>query len=247
VTKKTVFIAFLSFSCFINLFSQTLSFAEKTELINQERKELEAFTKDRLDLTKFFVNGILYTQTFPPYAHPFYESDAWADGKLLYADQLVNISGIKYDILHDQLVYMNVRKKNSHPVILSPVFCREFYINNNHFRYINTDIDGNSASSLKPGYYEVIYDGNTKFYIRWEKNSKLHPGEAKQVMELHYSLYLYHDNSYTKIQTKRKLFKVLEDRQKELKDFVEQEKIVFTKENYSVSKRILQFYDTINE
>jgi hypothetical protein len=247
VTLKTVFIALLSFSCIISLFSQFFSFAEKTELLQKEKKEIEAFTNDKLDQSKFFVNALLYTQTYPPTAHPFFEDDKWADGRLLSGDQLVDIRGIKYDIYNDHLVYMNIRKEDSYPVILSPLFCREFYINSHHFRYLNTNLEGISASRLKPGYYEVIYDGNTKFYVKWEKIRKLDNVDAKQVMEIYYSLYLYHNDNYTKIKNKRKLFKVLHDREKELKDFIKQEEIVFNKDNYSDSQTILQFYDNITE
>lgn len=243
VTGKTVLIAIISVAFCTNLHSQLSTLSEKTDLLNQERKKVKTYSNSQLKLSKFFVNGILYTQTYPPTAHPFFESNKWEDGSVLYGDQLIDVRGIRYDILNDQLVYLNIRTEDSHHVILSPVFCKEFYINKHHFRYITKNPDGNSASSVKTGYYEVIYDGKTKFYVKWEKYSKLNHVDAKQVMDIYYSLYLYHNGSYTKIKSKRKLFKKLKDREKELKAFVEQEKLVFTRENYSVAKEILQFYD----
>lgn len=243
VIKKIILITSFSFASYLSILSQTLSFSEKIELIDQEKKEIEAYTKDQLDISKFFVNGILHTETTTPDAHPYFELNTWADGKLLYGDQLVTISGIKYDILNDHLVYMNIREKDSYPVVLSPVFCHEFYINDHHFRYLNNELPGNSRSSLNPGYYEIIYDGTTKFFVKWEKYSKLDHLDVKLVLKTKKSLYVYHNFCYTKIRNKGKLFKVLKDREKELKDFVEKEEIVFNKENYSESKRILQFYD----
>jgi hypothetical protein len=245
--KKFLFIAFTTTTFLFKLPGQDFSLAEKTELLNRERDNLEEITNQRLTISKFFVNGILYTETFPPTIHPYFEENKWEDGKLLYGDQLVDIRGIKYDMVNDQLIYMNIREDESNPVILTPNYCKEFYMNQHHFRYLNTNLNGNSAASLKPGYYEVIYDGDTKFYVKWEKISKLDNVDAKQVMEVYYSLYVFHNSRYTKVKNKRKLLKVLQDREKELKDFIEQEKIVFSKENYSVSKRILEYYDNLTE
>ena len=231
--------------CFnFQLRAQFLTFNQKNELIVQQRIILENNVAGVINSNNFFVNGVKYKTKYSPALHPFFEDDKWIDGKIIYRNHPIDVRGLRYDIVNDELVYLNIHQNEIYPIILTPAFTQDFYIYNHHFRFLNITAR-NSDNIIKTGYYEIIHDGNTKFYVKWEKYSYMNEVEHQLEMKIRKTLYIYNANEYSKIKNKRKLIGVLKDKKKEVKDFIRKEKINFSKVNYASSDAILKFYDSL--
>jgi hypothetical protein len=178
------------------------------------------------------------------YVHPYFIDNTWKSGSLLYKGMRYETGMLKYDTFKDCLVYLHTLGNTSYPVQLNRNFIREFEIDNHQFTYLN-DFGKSSDEKLKEGYYEKIYDGNTKLYVRRQKLENLH----ESISDLEYKewayLFIKKEGVYHRITGKSSLLRVLNDRRKEIRSFIRNNNLVSCTKNYDSVSRILQHYDNL--
>lgn len=227
------------------LLSQSLIIEENRGLLNSELSNQKKENQKLYYYDKPYINGKLYVAYLSPDIHPFFIDNTWENGILTYDDEVYEINTIKYDIIRDVLVYLNIQKGQAYQIEINKQQTSGFYIHGKHFRYLNTQKSRNMI--LKPGYYEAVYEGNVRFYTKWDKIIRQNSTDRRLETKTRIFHYLYHDGVYYKMRSRRKLLSLLKDKRKELRIYIKNNNIVFSRDNYMSVKEILEYYDIIND
>jgi len=109
------------------------------------------------------------------------------------------------------------------------------------FRYFDKKAD--SEFDLKDGFYQVVYDGKSKYLIKHK--SFLYERDA--IDEYFYSAsgYVNVGNGFIKIKSTRQFIKLFEDRSGDVKKFIKKSGIKISKANKKQIMSVLKFYDNL--
>lgn len=154
-------------------------------------------------------NGTDYGEYVPlKDEHPFYLSDDWIYGSVIYDGQFYDNIMLQYDIAADQLVIESHMYGAQIQLIKSKV--HSFTLEDRKF--INL-----SSSSMK-GFYEVLYDGETKVLAKRIKRlqERISSSEITREFEEKNKYYLLANDEYVVVRNKKSVLKVLRGHKKEL-------------------------------
>ncbi|MBN1180739.1 MAG: hypothetical protein JXB49_00530 [Bacteroidales bacterium] len=216
--------------------------SDYTQLINEDIAKIKE-TYYNSGFSRSYLHGELYLPINSLGYHPFFIDDKWTEGDIVYQNKKYQVEGLKYDILKDCIVLFHTYQNKVIPIKLNPIFTREFDIYSKHFRYLDKDND----FFYKPGYYQVLYDGNTKFYTKWEKVLKISDENRKMEARIIKTSYIYIGEKYCKVKGKRVILKLMGDQRKEMKSFMKMNDIYY---NFDMEKSIysiLEHYDNISK
>ena len=211
------------------------------DIVNNQINRLIQVHDSVFDPGKDLLNGRLYYPSGNKFIHPFFLDNTWKTAKIWIADRVYDEEMIKYDINSDYLIHMFFWDLYTIPVSLNRETVHEFIISGHRFRYLY-DFDRSSEVMFKPGYYEVLYDGITKFYARWEKSKDdiSDPSYSEKiffVLEKGGKKYL--------VKSKRGLMHAFQDHKKEIKTFMSRNNIRFSLNYYYSIEKVFQYYDNL--
>lgn len=155
---------------------------------------------------------------------------------------------LEYDTNLDELLYYDSLKLiNDKVFMLSlnkvPIDCFSFYFGNDslQFRYFTADKDLNF--NLPEGFYEVVYDGRSKFIIK-HKSSLL---VKECINEYIYSpeKYMMVNGGYTRIKSSKGFLKLFGDKSGEIKKYMRTYRIYIRKTDNSEIAAVLRYYDNL--
>ena len=194
------------------------------------------------------ANAHLYTGSeYVDYDHrmtgnPYFASLYFTNGAIVYDDILYNNIQMFYDILNDDVVIKNY---NDTALLLSKEKVSSFSYAGHNFIKIIPD---SATAEIKPGYYEVLYNGNTKLFAKRKK-------EIKEKIELQYSetTFTEHDQYYIlkkdifyQVSDKNAALDVMKDRKKELSKFIHANKLKFTRNFEASLLKTVAYYNGLN-
>ncbi len=242
--KNILIIIFFSHIIFISGISQAIDYESKASLlqdqINRIKEIPELVEYEKLD----YINGIQHYPYANKYIHPFFQNNMWNSGKVYLGSEEYILDAVKYDIVSDNLVFLYFKESSAYQIYFNKVMVRQFSIDNHDFKYL--DNAGNiSGKLIVPGYYEVIYDGKTKLYIRWEKTKVLfdthYDGGYSQKIEY----FLYKEDEFIKIKKNKCLINALDDHKPEVRNFIKKNSINIKADDMGPVIHILKFYDNL--
>lgn len=189
----------------------------------------------------------LYNGTdYPEYIHlrlnqdPFFKVNDWTDGWVLYGGELYDNVPILYDICRDKVV---IEHYYNHSMIeLLDLNVKKFSLLNHTFvRLIPTE-----GSNIKTGYYELLHDGKTSSYARWEKllEDEIRANQATHYFSEKIKYYIYKDGVYYLVKNKASVLKVLEDQKRDLRHFLREKEIDFNQDRGKAIALMTEFYDS---
>lgn len=232
----------ISFIHFTYSSGQNISFKVKKEWLEEDLKQLKKQISQEYYLNDFFIKGQLYQEKYIPELHPYFEKDEWTSGIIIFENNIYEVPRLKYDITKDLLIYFHITEEQPYTIALTPIYINEFIIHGKRFRYLNNE----TIKELKPGYYEVKYDRNTKFYVKWEKyflmNNQMHRMESN----IRKSLYLMKNKEMIKIKNSNSLFRAFQEKKKDVKSFMKKNSITFSKDDLTGIIKALEYYDKID-
>lgn len=140
--------------------------------------------------------------------HPFYLSDDWVPGSVMYDGQSYDNIMIQYDIATDQLIIESQKYGTQIQLIKSKV--HSFTLENR--RFVNLD-----SSSMK-GFYEVLYDGETKVLAKRIKRlqERVSSSEITREFEEKTKYYILVNGEYVTVKDRKSTLKALRNHKKEL-------------------------------
>lgn len=193
---------------------------------------------------KRYINGFLYAETFPgTMGHPFFQSEAWYQCDLSMDGRQYEDLTLRYDLYRDQVLYNHIHPEGSFIIVLNRELIENFVIDGHRFRKLPAP--GHITSGMKEGYYEVLAEGKASFYVKWQKRlSDPGPdlrGEFNQIAEW----YIRNNGEFKRVSGKSGLIKVLEDHKKEIKDFINKNRIVVKPGTEIEIRRIIDYYNRL--
>ncbi|MBB6612546.1 hypothetical protein H7F15_15985 [Pontibacter sp. Tf4] len=198
-----------------------------------------------IGMQALLYNGSEYRVQVRPHieGNQYYDAKTFVEGNVAYDGALYSSVPLLYDVELDEVITI-------HPVSgLSQKLVKEkvsgFEIGKHTF--IRIAVDSAAKASLKPGFYSLLYDGETKALHRREKvlqervTNNGYEGEYKTTDRF----YLLKDGVYYPVKSKGSVLNVLRDQKKELNKFIRENSIRFKYQRESALAKIAAHYDSL--
>ena len=199
--------------------------------------------QDTLQQKQFLYNGrVWWNQHIKVRGHAYYLSADFIPGTVILNGKEYNDLQIKYDIFFDEIILF-VNPKTI--IVLNKEMIDGF-----SFRFENVGYDirnfGSDSTSLINGYANVLYEGPTSFYVKFLK--KIEPLAEEKKYDRFYQvhrMFLMHNGTLVSFSGKKGLLDILEDRKKELKVFIKENRTgIIRKDPYSFVP-VIKYYDSL--
>jgi hypothetical protein len=156
---------------------------------------------------------------------------------------------LEYDTFKDELIYSDSLKFIDNKVFMvslnkDPIdaFCFNYGSDSLLFRFFSHEEDADF--NLTDGFYEVAYEGKSRFLIRHRSYLLVKEGNDEYM----YSPvdYIMVGDSYTKITNKRVFIKLFGERSGEIKKYIRSNKVNIRKANKNEIVAVLRYFDSMN-
>lgn len=223
----------------INCFSQ-ISNVQDTS-INNQFEEAILNTQQHQGLSSPLYNGIEhigYAKTIT--GIPYYFSEDWLTGSVFFENVLYQQVPIKYDLVTDQLI---VERPDGFGINLFAPRVGWFMINDARFIYVDTK---QFKGSLTPGFYQQMQDGKAVLLYKRSKkiNEKITNKLEQQYVDV-VRFYLILNGNVHEVKSLSSVLTVLNDRRKELKEFLKTNKLKYRKNPQTVLNKMVAYYNQL--
>lgn len=203
--------------------------ANASEVYNQHIKG-ESLLYSGTDFKKYIPIGDEF---------PYFLSDDWIEGTLVYDDQRYNKIWLYYDLSTDQVLVENYNFANTIQLVKERV--REFTLENH--RFLNL-----MYLSNEPGFYEVLYEGKTKVYARHSKSfqSEIRFGELINKFIEKTSYFIQKENEFIPVTNKASVLRIFSDRKKEVNQNFRKYNLSFSDNKAQSLALMAEIYDQLN-
>jgi hypothetical protein len=151
---------------------------------------------------------------------------------------------LKYDIANDELI-LNIEL---YPIIsLNKEMVDSFSLRfeNRNYHIINF---GSDTSKVIKGYVNVLYDGPTAMYVKYmKKNQPLAVDGRYDLFNQEHHIYLRKDSELVPVGGKKKLLNLLDDKKKEIRNFLKNTKTKISRKDPDTFIPLLKYYDSLRE
>jgi hypothetical protein len=175
--------------------------------------------------------------------HPFYLTDDWQKANIQYDGFVFYDVDVLYDLLTDKLV---IEHYNGEMVELVRQKLKEFAIEGRKFIQPGTAPAGNTLPEA--GFYQVLYDGETKCLARWKKiyQQRVETGAVQVYYDEKILYYVLKNNRYWQVKSKKTLLSLLPEQKQNLKQHIKNNNLDFRRSPQEAFKEILTYHDRIN-
>jgi len=192
---------------------------------------------------KLLLNGRIWMDQYSKVeGDQFFLSDAFLKGSVTFNGRKFNNLDLKYDLINDELIL----KPESHPIIImnkEMVDSFTLVFENREYNIINA---GNNTSGVLTGYINVLYEGTSRLYAKYTK--KIYPLAVDGRYDLFVQekrIYLQRDAEIFPVRGKRKFLNLLNDKKKEIRQYIKENSIKLTGKDAATYAPVLEFYDSI--
>ena len=174
--------------------------------------------------------------------HPYYLSEDWMTGTIIYDGQRYEDVSILYDIWADKVI---VEHFTGAFIELVTAKISSFEIRGHSFRKFTKADD--SKGAITEGFYDVLYDGKTKVVARHEKLFEETIQSQQLVREFNEKnkYYIIRNGAFFPANSKRAVLQILSDKKKELRKYIRDYALDFRKRETSIVS-VAKFYDQQN-
>lgn len=174
----------------------------------------------------------------PDETFPFFLTSSLSKGEIIYQGERYDVL-LLYDAHRDKLI---IQHYEGVLIELVSQNVSAFNFNGHKFKHFS-----NSAGKKNQvGFYEILYDGETKFLAKRVKVSK--EIVERGVVKINYSqrdiFFILKGDSFYKVQSKKSVLSVLLDQEQNLKKYIRGSDIHFNHHREEAIRNILQFYDS---
>jgi hypothetical protein len=235
--------SFLLLFAALNSYSQNIPLCIKKEFLNINKQILRD-TVNKLTVIEYpFVVGRYHRPVANKVIHPYFKNNEWVNGTIVFKGRNYEAEGLKFDIENDKLIYlMYTQDYMMNCIALDENFISGFSISNSTFKYYNW-LKNNRGCRQKDGYYEVVFDGNLKFLVRWEKSLSISNISASIKYNVTNEMFLLKNNKVKRVHSMTKLRRQLKDKKKDIKKYVGDNNLKLNRSHYSSAAKVLKFYE----
>lgn len=221
-----------------------------TPIIDYQADFISRFYFRNVDNIDELVNGKEY---IPYYFRSKYKPLLYFDRRhkssLTLNGRRYNNVLLEYETYKDELLYSDSLKLIDNKVFMislnkDPVDGFTFYFGSDslYFRYFSSETNLNF--NLSEGFYEIGYEGRTKFIIKHKSLLLVKEGNEEYVYSP--TEYIMVKNGYTKITGKKVFLSLFGDNSGEIKKFIRTNKVNIRKANKNEIATVLKYYDSLN-
>jgi hypothetical protein len=170
---------------------------------------------------------------------PFYGSDEWQKGDIVYRDVAYSGVLLKYDLVKDEVL---VQHPNGFtPVVLYTPRIQAFTLGDKRFIYLTET----QTAPYKAGLYELLLSGPISLYAK--RSMLLNESIVSNVLEREfvrdYSFFVQKEDRFLPIRNEKAMLKLVGDKKKESKAVLKAAGIKYRKAPEEALRRIVNFYN----
>lgn len=175
---------------------------------------------------------------------PFFQSNRFDTGVVFYNNVLYENVPLLYDIIKEELLIHD--PTNDNIIRLNNERVGWFIISGHTFIRLNQD--DTVSSAVHTGFYDLLYNGNTSFY---ERGLKIIKDDISMSGVLNRSViesneyFIKKDNRYYAVENKRSLLLIMNNKKKEVEQFIKKNKLNLRKNPEDALRKIVAYYDGI--
>lgn len=176
--------------------------------------------------------------------HQFYIERQWQTGSVIYDGQQFDSLSLMYDIHKDQLI---IKDLHNNFLLLVVERVQAFDINQHHFKRM---IPGeNLPTNMSTGFYDILYDGNTKFIIRRKKDrqEKIVDMKIIPLYESKDNYYIFRHNTYWPVRKRKSVLALFPEHGRELRRLVRRKGISYRKNREQAIVEMVRYFDEISK
>lgn len=171
----------------------------------------------------------------------YFDSNQWQNGSLYYEGILYQDIPMLYDEVKDQVVVKYFETNSAVNLVSERI--SGFTLAGHSFKYLSPD---NGLTS--PGFYDVLYHGNLSLLMKRAKyiDERVNQLAIDRTFTTNYNYFLMKGGSYYLIKNMKSIFKVLEDKEKEIRQFIKANSLDFKADEEFTLTRIAAYYDQLS-
>ena len=173
--------------------------------------------------------------------HPYYRSDDWNYGSVVYWGESYQNVALLYDLSIDQVITEHNR---GNPIKLISEKIQGFTLFDHTFVRLYRD----EKNKISEGFYDRLYDGKSKVYAKYYKVYE-ETLESRQIIprfDESTRYFLVKDGIFHTVKSKGSVLDVLADRKQEIKAFLRKNNVRFKDNREKAIVQVTEFYDTLN-
>jgi hypothetical protein len=177
----------------------------------------------------------------------FMDVNAFASGAVYYDGSYYRGVPMLYDLYDDAVVVLLYNHFTKYSLLKYRV--KSFDFLGHHFININTDTIDNKAG-LKSGYYDQLYNGKSEILAKRSKSIQTNSAGtmgADRYFSPDNDFYLRKNHIYYKISGQRELLSALQDKKKELQQYIKANQIKFRSNPEEAMVKIATYYDHLTQ
>ena len=189
------------------------------------------------------VQGLLYDKVYLGVKGSQYLSKIWELGSVNLLNQSYANLPLWYDIFADELVFLYRRADNLEFIQLIKEHIESFHLEN--VQFINLEHSAYKGFDLKPGYYQVVFEGEYSFLIK--RRLEIQDKESVPTFVRKDQMFLLKaDGSFYRIRKKKSFLKAVgEEKKKPLQAFIKREKINLQKSTDMGWLAVMQYLNNL--
>jgi hypothetical protein len=197
------------------------------------------FRGDQSDL----YNGIQFIG-YPKIVNgfPFFNSDNWETGTVLYDSILYSNINLKYELVKDQVVVRHPGDMNM--ILLFSPRIKSFTLGDKYFVYINQD----DRNMLHTGFYQLLYKGPISVFAKRVKII------SETITDMHLDqrftetdrYYIEKEGVYYNVHNAKTILSLVKDHKKEIQQFLRRNKLKYKKDPELTLVKAAEFYHQIS-
>ncbi|MGC9344615.1 MAG: hypothetical protein ACP5E3_18055 [Bacteroidales bacterium] len=196
-----------------------------------------------VDSSDIFINGWEYRMVPARSGHPFVFSKVWQFEEINSDLGVRNDYLMNYDVYQDELVIQTFFQGSPAQIVLNPANIRSFKIEEHHF--INPQKLPDLAETGLKGYYEIIYEGNLKFFIKHIKQISDEGSMKGRAYESKIDYFIFLDDNLYSIKNKRSLLKIFPEYKKEISRYMRDQQILINSASVLSLKALMNYVDQL--
>lgn len=175
---------------------------------------------------------------------PFFAYTDFVTGSVFYNGIQYKDVPVMFDLINEEVIILNPSGTNK--ISLNTEHVASFSLRD--LRFVKLTADSLKGTSLRPGFYAVLYDGKNDVYLKQTKKilESVSVSEGvKRTIDEQSEYYIQKNGSFYAVTTKRSLLNILKDKRKDVQQFIKRSRLNIRKEKYLGLPKVLAYYDEI--
>jgi len=238
-----ILIVWLNFSSSVS--AQQIE-GRQDEIIEKAFAEAVSVYNKEIGKNSMIFTGSAYYDSYGGIiGHQYFVNDYWEQGSLVYDDHKYDSIFLKYDVYRDLLLIENFNSDG----YLSPIQLYGPKVSSfNLMGYYFIRLERDTISNIKAGFYNQMYKSkDIEVLIKRRKEISNSNGinTIREEFTNKSRYYIKKGGLFYRVKKRKSILKVLEDRKKEIKNFIKKNKFYF-KESIDIQLvEVVAYYDSL--